>query len=139
MQHNSLHCSAASVLSHTLKYMCTSLHITLTTLLFFSEHCTHYSYPSVHWVVVNGEFARNVLVKLHAVCQDGVCEELAAGVLPENCLQALDSANWKERLASMEEFQKVKSSFCCSPRNWHVRTTFSGQMCSCRLWRPWIR
>uniref|UniRef100_A0A8C7YVM3 Cytoskeleton associated protein 5 n=1 Tax=Oryzias sinensis TaxID=183150 RepID=A0A8C7YVM3_9TELE len=38
---------------------------------------------------------------------DGVCEELAAGVLPENCLQALDSANWKERLASMEEFQKA--------------------------------
>lgn len=39
-----------------------------------------------------------------------VCEELAAGVLPASCLQQLDSANWKERLASMEEFQRVKSS-----------------------------
>ncbi|KAF6722112.1 Cytoskeleton-associated protein 5 [Oryzias melastigma] len=36
-----------------------------------------------------------------------VCEELAAGVLPQYCLQVLDSANWKERLASMEEFQKA--------------------------------
>uniref|UniRef100_A0A3Q3VRP5 TOG domain-containing protein n=1 Tax=Mola mola TaxID=94237 RepID=A0A3Q3VRP5_MOLML len=35
-----------------------------------------------------------------------VCEELAAGVLPSFCLQQLDSANWKERLASMEEFQR---------------------------------
>ncbi|MEQ2165820.1 hypothetical protein GOODEAATRI_021170 [Goodea atripinnis] len=38
-----------------------------------------------------------------------VCEELAAGVLPASCLQQLDSANWKERLASMEEFQRVMS------------------------------
>ncbi|XP_020506930.2 cytoskeleton-associated protein 5 isoform X2 [Labrus bergylta] len=36
-----------------------------------------------------------------------VCEELAAGVLPASCLQQLDSTNWKERLASMEEFQKA--------------------------------
>ncbi|XP_044048307.1 cytoskeleton-associated protein 5 isoform X3 [Siniperca chuatsi] len=36
-----------------------------------------------------------------------VCEELAAGVLPACCLQQLDSANWKERLASMEEFQRA--------------------------------
>ncbi|XP_039988219.1 cytoskeleton-associated protein 5 isoform X2 [Xiphias gladius] len=36
-----------------------------------------------------------------------VCEELAASVLPVSCLQQLDSANWKERLASMEEFQRV--------------------------------
>uniref|UniRef100_A0A672ZHT1 TOG domain-containing protein n=1 Tax=Sphaeramia orbicularis TaxID=375764 RepID=A0A672ZHT1_9TELE len=36
-----------------------------------------------------------------------VCEDLAAGVLPASCLQQLDSANWKERLASMEEFQKA--------------------------------
>ncbi|KAF7653352.1 hypothetical protein LDENG_00084060 [Lucifuga dentata] len=35
------------------------------------------------------------------------CEELAAAVLPASCLQQLDSANWKERLASMEEFQKA--------------------------------
>lgn len=34
---------------------------------------------------------------------------MAAGVLPASCLQQLDSANWKERLASMEEFQKVES------------------------------
>uniref|UniRef100_A0A1A8N3F8 Cytoskeleton associated protein 5 n=1 Tax=Nothobranchius pienaari TaxID=704102 RepID=A0A1A8N3F8_9TELE len=35
------------------------------------------------------------------------CEDLAAGVLPASCLQQLDSTNWKERLASMEEFQRV--------------------------------
>uniref|UniRef100_A0A672HC88 Cytoskeleton associated protein 5 n=1 Tax=Salarias fasciatus TaxID=181472 RepID=A0A672HC88_SALFA len=35
------------------------------------------------------------------------CEELAAAVLPASCLQQLDSANWKERLASMEEFQRA--------------------------------
>ncbi|KAM9352297.1 cytoskeleton-associated protein 5 [Symphorus nematophorus] len=35
------------------------------------------------------------------------CEELAASVLPASCLQQLDSANWKERLASMEEFQRA--------------------------------
>ncbi|XP_054632925.1 cytoskeleton-associated protein 5 isoform X1 [Dunckerocampus dactyliophorus] len=36
-----------------------------------------------------------------------VCEEQAASVLPSSCIQQLDSANWKERLASMEEFQKA--------------------------------
>uniref|UniRef100_A0A665WER4 Cytoskeleton associated protein 5 n=1 Tax=Echeneis naucrates TaxID=173247 RepID=A0A665WER4_ECHNA len=36
-----------------------------------------------------------------------MCEELAANVLPASCLQQLDSANWKERLASMEEFQRA--------------------------------
>uniref|UniRef100_H3CGY6 Cytoskeleton associated protein 5 n=1 Tax=Tetraodon nigroviridis TaxID=99883 RepID=H3CGY6_TETNG len=36
-----------------------------------------------------------------------VCEELAAAALPATCLQQLDSANWKERLASMEDFQKA--------------------------------
>ncbi|XP_072905784.1 cytoskeleton-associated protein 5 isoform X4 [Hemitrygon akajei] len=35
-----------------------------------------------------------------------VCEEKAAAVLPASCLQQLDSSNWKERLASVEEFQK---------------------------------
>ncbi|XP_069479300.1 cytoskeleton-associated protein 5 isoform X2 [Ambystoma mexicanum] len=35
------------------------------------------------------------------------CEEKAAAVLPSTCMQLLDSANWKERLASMEEFQKA--------------------------------
>ncbi|XP_062245038.1 cytoskeleton-associated protein 5 isoform X2 [Platichthys flesus] len=35
------------------------------------------------------------------------CEDLAGGVLPGSCLQQLDSANWKERLASMEEFQRA--------------------------------
>lgn len=35
------------------------------------------------------------------------CEEKAAAVLPATCMQMLDSANWKERLASMEEFQKA--------------------------------
>uniref|UniRef100_H2MHR3 Cytoskeleton associated protein 5 n=1 Tax=Oryzias latipes TaxID=8090 RepID=H2MHR3_ORYLA len=51
--------------------------------------------------------ASDVKEVTEAELSDGVCEELAAGVLPENCLQALDSANWKERLASMEEFQKA--------------------------------
>ncbi|NXY42903.1 CKAP5 protein, partial [Ceuthmochares aereus] len=36
-----------------------------------------------------------------------VCEEKAAAVLPASCLQQLDSGNWKERLACMEEFQKA--------------------------------
>lgn len=36
-----------------------------------------------------------------------VCEEKAAAVLPASCMQLLDSANWKERLASMEEFQRA--------------------------------
>ncbi|XP_041917900.1 cytoskeleton-associated protein 5-A-like isoform X2 [Alosa sapidissima] len=36
-----------------------------------------------------------------------VCEEKAAAVLPASCLQMLDSANWKERLSSMEEFHKA--------------------------------
>ncbi|XP_069761542.1 cytoskeleton-associated protein 5 isoform X3 [Narcine bancroftii] len=35
-----------------------------------------------------------------------VCEEKAAAVLSASCLQQLGSSNWKERLASMEEFQK---------------------------------
>uniref|UniRef100_A0A1A7WRM3 Cytoskeleton associated protein 5 n=1 Tax=Iconisemion striatum TaxID=60296 RepID=A0A1A7WRM3_9TELE len=35
------------------------------------------------------------------------CEDQAAGVLPASCLQQLDSTNWKERLASMEEFQRA--------------------------------
>lgn len=39
--------------------------------------------------------------------QPEACEDLAAGVLPASCLQQLDSGNWKERLASMEEFQRV--------------------------------
>ncbi|CAL8357879.1 unnamed protein product [Lota lota] len=36
-----------------------------------------------------------------------VCEQRAAAVLPATCLAQLDSANWKERLASMEEFQRA--------------------------------
>ncbi|XP_059392568.1 cytoskeleton-associated protein 5 isoform X2 [Carassius carassius] len=36
-----------------------------------------------------------------------VCEEKAAAVLPASCMQLLDSGNWKERLASMEEFQRA--------------------------------
>ncbi|CAJ0916926.1 unnamed protein product [Ranitomeya imitator] len=35
------------------------------------------------------------------------CEEKAAAVLPASCMQQLDSGNWKERLASMEEFQNA--------------------------------
>ncbi|KAH0620748.1 hypothetical protein JD844_021478 [Phrynosoma platyrhinos] len=36
-----------------------------------------------------------------------MCEEKASAVLPPTCLQQLDSGNWKERLACMEEFQKA--------------------------------
>ncbi|XP_009006284.1 cytoskeleton-associated protein 5 isoform X2 [Callithrix jacchus] len=36
-----------------------------------------------------------------------VCEEKASTVLPPTCIQLLDSSNWKERLACMEEFQKA--------------------------------
>uniref|UniRef100_A0A2K6FDQ8 Cytoskeleton-associated protein 5 n=1 Tax=Propithecus coquereli TaxID=379532 RepID=A0A2K6FDQ8_PROCO len=36
-----------------------------------------------------------------------VCEEKASVVLPPTCIQVLDSSNWKERLACMEEFQKA--------------------------------
>ncbi|KAG7257363.1 hypothetical protein CRUP_022799 [Coryphaenoides rupestris] len=36
-----------------------------------------------------------------------VCEERAAAVLSADCMQKLDSSNWKERLASMEEFLKA--------------------------------
>ncbi|XP_077066620.1 cytoskeleton-associated protein 5 isoform X4 [Siphateles boraxobius] len=36
-----------------------------------------------------------------------VCEEKASAVLPASCMQLLDSGNWKERLASMEEFQRA--------------------------------
>uniref|UniRef100_A0A8C5LHG6 Cytoskeleton-associated protein 5 n=1 Tax=Jaculus jaculus TaxID=51337 RepID=A0A8C5LHG6_JACJA len=36
-----------------------------------------------------------------------VCEEKASTVLPPSCIQLLDSSNWKERLACMEEFQKA--------------------------------
>ncbi|XP_053491174.1 cytoskeleton-associated protein 5 [Ictalurus furcatus] len=36
-----------------------------------------------------------------------VCEEKAAAVLPASCMQLLESANWKERVAAMEEFLKA--------------------------------
>ncbi|KAK2868912.1 hypothetical protein Q7C36_000783 [Tachysurus vachellii] len=36
-----------------------------------------------------------------------VCEEKASRVLPASCMQMLDSANWKERVAAMEEFLKA--------------------------------
>lgn len=39
--------------------------------------------------------------------QPEVCEEKASAVLPASCMQMLDSANWKERVAAMEEFLKV--------------------------------
>lgn len=50
-----------------------------------------------------------------------MCEEKASAVLPEVCIQQLDSGNWKERLACMEEFQKVimtsSSKKCLTPKN----------------------
>ncbi|KAJ8349386.1 hypothetical protein SKAU_G00245160 [Synaphobranchus kaupii] len=44
---------------------------------------------------------------LEAELSPEVCVEKAAAVLPASCMQQLDSGNWKERLASMEEFQKA--------------------------------
>uniref|UniRef100_A0A8C3HP73 Cytoskeleton associated protein 5 n=1 Tax=Chrysemys picta bellii TaxID=8478 RepID=A0A8C3HP73_CHRPI len=47
-------------------------------------------------------------VNLVVFClQIEVCEERASAVLPASCIQQLDSGNWKERLACMEEFQKA--------------------------------
>lgn len=43
-----------------------------------------------------------------------MCEEKAAAVLSASCMQMLESANWKERLAAMEEFLKVKCLFKCA-------------------------
>lgn len=67
-----------------------------------------------------------------------MCEEKASAVLPEVCIQQLDSGNWKERLACMEEFQKVimtrSSKKCLTPINiclfhsklfWHFTEAFS--------------
>lgn len=56
-----------------------------------------------------GQILLSCIVPLYHVFsfQPEVCEDLAAGVLPASCLQQLDSGNWKERLASMEEFQRV--------------------------------
>lgn len=50
---------------------------------------------------------KTVCVCLCVFVQLEVCEEKSAAVLPATCMQQLDSANWKERLASMEEFQRV--------------------------------
>lgn len=47
--------------------------------------------------------------------QTEVCEEKAAAVLPGSCMQLLDSGNWKERLASMEEFQRVSCAHLFLP------------------------
>ena len=44
---------------------------------------------------------------MFCILQIEVCEEKASAVLPATCIQLLDSSNWKERLACMEEFQKV--------------------------------
>uniref|UniRef100_A0A8B9JKJ9 Cytoskeleton associated protein 5 n=1 Tax=Astyanax mexicanus TaxID=7994 RepID=A0A8B9JKJ9_ASTMX len=44
---------------------------------------------------------------IHVFSHPEVCEERAGAVLPASCMQTLDSANWKERLAAMEEFHKV--------------------------------
>lgn len=55
---------------------------------------------------------QNCLVIEFVCCQPEMCEEKAAAVLPASCMQLLDSGNWKERLASMEEFQRVTCGFC---------------------------
>uniref|UniRef100_A0A8C3V8T8 Cytoskeleton associated protein 5 n=1 Tax=Catharus ustulatus TaxID=91951 RepID=A0A8C3V8T8_CATUS len=59
-------------------------------------------------VKVRGCLKISCLVNLVMIClQIEVCEEKAAAVLPASCIQQLDSGNWKERLACMEEFQKA--------------------------------
>lgn len=52
---------------------------------------------------------------VYGSAQMEVCEEKAAAVLPVSCVQMLDSANWKERVAAMEEFLKVA---CLVPGMW---------------------
>lgn len=42
-----------------------------------------------------------------------MCEEKAAAVLPASCMQLMESANWKERVAAMEEFIKVVRVCVC--------------------------
>lgn len=73
------------------------------------HHSTRVS--PVHYLSLNLEPSSEKLqwsVNLVVIClQIEVCEEKAAAVLPASCIQQLDSGNWKERLACMEEFQKV--------------------------------
>lgn len=52
-------------------------------------------------------FLKQLLMLMFCILQIEVCEEKASAVLPATCIQLLDSSNWKERLACMEEFQKV--------------------------------
>eukprot|EP00069_Balaena_mysticetus_P002600 bmy_04117T0 len=47
-----------------------------------------------------------------------VCEEKASAVLPATCIQLLDSSNWKERLACMEEFQKALVRMLAKKPGW---------------------
>ncbi len=42
--------------------------------------------------------------------QDEVIEEKMADLLPEDTLKGLASANWKERLGSMEKFTEVSTA-----------------------------
>uniref|UniRef100_A0A8D3C6Y8 Cytoskeleton associated protein 5 n=1 Tax=Scophthalmus maximus TaxID=52904 RepID=A0A8D3C6Y8_SCOMX len=60
-----------------------------------------------------GQFLSSCILTNKSSCvffffdQPEASEELASRVLPASCLQQLDSSNWKERLASMEEFQRA--------------------------------
>ncbi|KAG8126004.1 hypothetical protein E2320_021285 [Naja naja] len=54
-----------------------------------------------------GDYADLVKALKKARFSIEMCEEKASAVLPEVCIQQLDSGNWKERLACMEEFQKA--------------------------------
>nr|XP_015194853.1 PREDICTED: cytoskeleton-associated protein 5 isoform X1 [Lepisosteus oculatus]XP_015194854.1 PREDICTED: cytoskeleton-associated protein 5 isoform X1 [Lepisosteus oculatus]XP_015194855.1 PREDICTED: cytoskeleton-associated protein 5 isoform X1 [Lepisosteus oculatus] len=56
---------------------------------------------------VKGKKATETKEVVEAELSIEVCEEKAAAVLPASCMQLLDSGNWKERLASMEEFQRA--------------------------------
>ncbi|XP_066439476.1 cytoskeleton-associated protein 5-A isoform X2 [Eleutherodactylus coqui] len=63
--------------------------------------------PAAGGGAAKGKKAADVKEVFEQELSSEACEEKAATVLPATCMQLLDSGNWKERLASMEEFQKA--------------------------------
>lgn len=66
--------------------------------------------PASGGAAAKGKKAADVKEVFEQELSPEACEEKAAAVLPATCMQQLDSSNWKERLASMEEFQKAVES-----------------------------
>ncbi|XP_066438498.1 uncharacterized protein [Eleutherodactylus coqui] len=63
--------------------------------------------PAAGGGAAKGKKAADVKEVFEQELSPEACEEKAAAVFPATCMQLLDSDNWKERLASMEAFQKV--------------------------------